>query len=70
LGMLNGLVIGYGFHVVLYKAIWEGEGAAFAFPWGGTILLFLGGWLVVLLTTFVPVRRASTIPPSAALRTV
>jgi putative ABC transport system permease protein len=70
LGMLNGLVIGYGFHVVLYKAIWEGEGAAFAFPWGSTILLFLGGWLVVLLTTFVPVRRASTIPPSAALRTV
>lgn len=70
LGMLNGLVIGYGFHVVLYKAIWEGEGAAFSFPWGSTLLLFFIGWLVVLLTTFVPVRRASTIPPSAALRAV
>ena len=69
LGMLNGLVIGYGFHVVLYKAIWEGEGAAFSFPWSSTLLLFLGGWVVVLLTTFIPVRAASTIPPSAALRT-
>jgi putative ABC transport system permease protein len=68
LGMLNGLLIGYGFHVVLYKAVWEGEGAAFAFPWTSTLLLFAGGWLVVLLTTFIPVRRASTIPPSAALR--
>ena len=68
LGMLNGLVIGYGFHLVLYKAVWEGEGAAFAFPWPSTLLLFAGGWLVVLLTTFVPVRKASKIPPSAALR--
>ncbi len=70
LGMVNGLSIGYGFHVVLYKAIWEGEGAAFSFPWTSTLLLFLAGWFVVLITTFVPVRRASTIPPSAALRTV
>ena len=70
LGMLNGLTIGYGFHVVLYKAIWEDEGAAFSFPWASTIMLFLAGWLVVLITTYLPVRRASTIPPSAALRTV
>ena len=32
LGMLNGFVIGYGFHVVLYKAVWEAEGAVFSFP--------------------------------------
>ena len=68
LGMLNGLIIGYGFHVVLYKAVWEAEGAAFSFPWASTLMLFFGGWLVVLLTTFVPVRSASKIPPSAALR--
>ena len=68
LAMLNGLIIGYGFHVVLYKAVWEAEGAAFSFPWASTLMLFFGGWLVVLLTTFVPVRSASKIPPSAALR--
>ena len=68
LGMLNGFVIGYGFHVVLYKAVWEAEGAVFTFPWTSTLGLFFVGWIIVLLTTFVPVRQASKIPPSAALR--
>ena len=68
LGMLNGFVIGYGFHVILYKALWEQEGAAFSFPWLSTTLLFFLGWVVVLLTTYAPVRQASKIPPSAALR--
>ena len=68
LGMLNGFVIGYGFHVVLYNAVWEAEGAAFSFPWLSTLGLFLVGWIIVLMTTFVPVRQASKIPPSAALR--
>ena len=68
LGMFNGFVIGYGFHYMLYKAVWEAEGAAFSFPWANTLGLFLVGWLIVLLTTFVPVRQASKIPPSAALR--
>ena len=36
LGMLNGLLVGYGFHVVLYNALWEAEGAAFSFPWAST----------------------------------
>ena len=68
LGMLNGFVIGYGFHVVLYKAIWEAEGAVFSFPWAGTLGLFFLGWFIVLITTYIPVRQASKIPPSAALR--
>ena len=68
LGMLNGFVIGYGFHVVLYKAIWEAEGAVFSFPWAGTLGLFFLGWSIVLITTYIPVRQASKIPPSAALR--
>ena len=70
LGMLNGFLIGYGFHVVLYKAVWEAEGAAFSFPWVSTLGLFFVGWIIVLMTTFVPVRQASKIPPSAALRSV
>ncbi|MGB1099200.1 MAG: ABC transporter permease, partial [Poseidonia sp.] len=70
LGLLNGLVIGYGFHVMLYNALWKAEGAAFSFPWVSTMLLFLVAWGVVLLTTFIPVRRAAAVPPSAALRAV
>ena len=70
LGLLNGLVIGYGFHVVLYNALWEAEGAAFTFPWTSTALLFFLAWGVVLLTTYLPVRRAAAIPPSAALRSL
>ena len=70
LGLLNGLVIGYGFHVVLYNALWKSEGAAFSFPWMSTCLLFFLAWAVVLLTTSLPVRRAAAIPPSAALRAV
>jgi putative ABC transport system permease protein len=68
LGMLNGLAIGYGFHVVLYTALWKSEGVAFSFPWASTLMVFLMGWVVVLVTTYVPVRQASQIPPSAALR--
>ena len=68
LGMLNGLLLGYGFHRALYQAIWESEGAAFTFPWASTLLLFFLGWLIVFLTTYLPVKQASKIPPSAALR--
>ena len=66
--MLNGLVVGYGFHLMLYKALWEAEGVVFSFPWVSTVGLFIFGWIVVLATTFAPVRQASKIPPSAALR--
>ncbi|WP_438994959.1 FtsX-like permease family protein [Poseidonia sp.] len=70
LGMLNGLLIGYGFHLVLYKAIWEAEGAAFVFPWASTLMLFICGWLIALIATYGPTKRASMIPPSAALRNI
>ena len=70
LGMLNGLLIGYGFHLVLYKAIWESEGAAFVFPWASTLFLFICGWLIALIATYGPTQRASKIPPSAALRSI
>lgn len=70
LGLLNGLVIGYGFHVVLYNALWKSEGAAFSFPWMSISVLFFLAWAVVLVTTYLPVRRAAAVPASAALRAV
>jgi putative ABC transport system permease protein len=68
LGMLNGLLVGYGFHLLLYNALWKDEGVPFSFPWGSTLGLFFIGWAVVAMATYVPVRQASSIPPSAALR--
>jgi len=62
------LAIGYGFHMVLYNAVWKAEGVAFSFPWWSTLGVFLLGWLVVLAATALPVRQAARIPPSAALR--
>ncbi len=67
-GLLNGLLMGYGFHRMLYESIWAEQGAAFLFPWGRVLALLLGCWLVVLLATMAPVRKAANIPPSAALR--
>ncbi len=61
LGMLNGLLVGYGFHMMLYNALWAGEGVAFSFPWRSTIGVFVFGWLVVLATTAAPVRQAAKI---------
>ena len=69
-GLLNGLVMGYGFHRMLYESIWAEQGAAFLFPWGRVLALLFGCWFVVLLATMAPVRRAANIPPSAALRSV
>jgi len=32
------------------------------------LYVFVGGWFLVLLATFVPIQRAAKIPASAALR--
>ena len=69
-GLLNGLVMGYAFHRMLHEAVWSEQGAPFLFPWGEVLVLLMACWLVVLLATFAPVRRAARVPPSAALRTV
>ena len=69
-GLLNGLMMGYGFHKMLYETVWADQGAPFLFPWSRVLLLLLGCWLVVLLATIGPVKRAANIPPSAALRSV
>lgn len=68
LGILNGIIVGLLFHAGLHSAVWEKEGASLVLPWTTAVVMFLGGWILVFLATLVPVRAASKIPPSEALR--
>jgi putative ABC transport system permease protein len=68
LGMLNGVIVAIGFHRALYTAFWQSQGAEFTLPWDSILIVFFGGWLLVLIATAVPVSRAAKISPAAALR--
>ena len=70
LGILNGVIIAVGFHRALYVAFWEEQGAAFSLPWSTILMVVFGGWILVLLATLVPIRSATRVPPSAALREI
>jgi len=68
LGILNGVVIAIMFHRSLYNAMWKDQGADFILPWGSVLAVIIGGWVLILLATIIPIRAASRVPPSAALR--
>ena len=68
LGIINGVLVAVGFHRALYVAFWEDQGAQFTLPWSTILTVILGGWLLVILATAIPIRRATMVPPSAALR--
>ncbi|MDP6234356.1 MAG: ABC transporter permease [Candidatus Poseidoniaceae archaeon] len=68
LGMINGILVAVGFHRVLYTSFWKDQGASFTMPVQSMMYVFIGGWLLVLLATYAPIRRAASIPASAALR--
>ncbi|RJU97506.1 MAG: ABC transporter permease [Candidatus Poseidoniales archaeon] len=67
-GMINGALIAIGFHRALYETFWEAQGAAFTLPYGTIFAVLLGGLALVVCATAYPIRKASIIPPSAALR--
>ncbi|MFL2949362.1 MAG: FtsX-like permease family protein [Candidatus Poseidoniaceae archaeon] len=67
-GMLNGAVIAIAFHRALYETFWEDQGAAFTLPYGSISAVLVGGLFLVIVATAYPIRKASLIPPSAALR--
>ena len=68
LGMCNGILVAVGFHRALYTAFWKDQGASFSLPIDSILMVFIGGWVLVLLATYVPIRRAARTPASAALR--
>ena len=70
LGILNGVIIAVGFHRALYVAFWEEQGAAFSLPWSTILMVVFGGWILVMLATLIPIRSATKVPPSAALREI
>jgi putative ABC transport system permease protein len=70
LGILNGVLVAVGFHRSLYNSFWKDQGADFSLPWSSIIAVLVGGWLLILLATVFPIRSASKVPPSAALRDI
>jgi putative ABC transport system permease protein len=68
LGILNGAVVGIGFHWQLYVKYLKDEGAEFVMPWGEISLIVFGAYLLTLLATAWPVRKAASIHPAEALR--
>ena len=67
LGLLNGALVALAFHVALHRTFWEEQGADLILPWFEVTAVVLGGWILVLIATLIPVRKATQITPSEAL---
>lgn len=70
LGIVNGLVIGIGFHVTLYREFFAEQGDPFVLPWGELLVLSFGAYLLTLVATAWPVRQAAGVAPAEVLRSV
>jgi len=70
LGMINGVLVAILFHYQLYRVFWEEQGAKFTMPWLEIFVYVFGAYLLVLLFTALPIRKASQVPPAEALRQV
>ena len=70
LGMLNGAVVAISFHIALHDSFWKDQGVALILPWFEVVLLLVGGWILVLLATWIPVKKATKITPSQAISTI
>ena len=70
LGMINGVLVAIMFHYQLYQVFWSEQGAQFTMPWLEMMLFVFGSYVLVLLFTAVPIRKASQIHPAEALRDV
>jgi putative ABC transport system permease protein len=70
LGILNGALVGVGFHYALYDRFLKEDGAEFIMPWNEIYLIVIGAYILTLLATLWPVRKAASIRPAEALRDV
>jgi len=70
LGMLNGAIVALAFHVALYRTFWEDQGVELILPWMEVLSIVIGGWILVLAATWIPVSKATRITPSQALSSI
>ncbi len=70
LGILNGALVGVGFHYALYDRFLKEDGADFIMPWNEIYLIVIGAYILTLFATLWPVRKAASIRPAEALRDV
>ena len=70
LGILNGAMVGIGFHYALYDRFLKEDGADFIMPWNEIYMIVIGAYILTLLATIWPVRQAASIRPAEALRDV
>jgi len=70
MGIINGVMVGIGFHWYLYTKFWQERGEDFSMPMQSIIFIVLGSYFLVLLATIVPVARAAKILPAEALRDI
>ncbi|MDQ3717290.1 MAG: FtsX-like permease family protein [Actinomycetota bacterium] len=69
LGIGVGVSPGLGFSGTLIDNISQNiPGLEFTVPWSELLLVIFVGYAASLLTTFLPVRRASKVYPAEALR--
>ena len=68
LGMLNGAAIAIGFHLSLFNSVWSEQGAELSLPISQSLNVIILGLLMATVAVFIPVNKASKIPPAAALR--
>ena len=66
----NDGVVGMMFHVRLHGALWADQGVDMALPWGSALAVLFGGMVLVSLAVAWPIRRATSIAPSEALRSL
>ena len=70
LGILNGALVGVGFHYALYDRFLKEDGAEFIMPWNEIYMIVIGAYILTLCATLWPVRQAASIRPAEALRDV
>ena len=68
LGILNGVLVGIAFHWMLFQRFWKEEGVEFTMPWNHIITIVIVSYLLILVSTIIPVRKAGKIQPAEALR--
>ena len=67
MGIINGALVAVGFHVALHSTFWKEQNVDLILPWQEIILIITGGWILVMISTIIPVKRAVSISPSEAI---